>query len=63
MGEFALDNANLHRLETRSFELFNMVYINYYFGGHFDFFHDLRNSNTCVAGTGEEYHGETPEFI
>ena len=46
-GEFALDNANLHRLETRSFELFNMVYINYYFGGHFDFFHDLRNSNTC----------------
>ena len=47
MGEFALDNANLHRLETISFELFNMVYINYYFGGHFDFFHDLRNSNTC----------------
>ena len=38
MGEFALDNANLHRLETRSFELFNMVYINYYFGGHSDFF-------------------------
>ena len=36
-----------HRLETRSFALFNMVYINYYFGGHFDFFHDLRNSNTC----------------
>ena len=43
MGEFALDNANLHRLETRSFEIFNMVNINYYF----DFFHDLRNSNKC----------------
>ena len=24
MGGFALDNANLHRLETRSFALFNM---------------------------------------
>ena len=44
MGEFALDNVNLHRLEMRSFELFNMLYINYSFS-HFDFFHDLRNSN------------------
>ena len=42
----ALDNANLHTLETRSSELFNIVSINYYFGGYF-FFHDLRNSNKC----------------
>ena len=37
------------KLETikRSFELFNFIYINYYLGGHFDFFHDFRNSNKC----------------
>ena len=39
-----LDNANLNELNTTAFELFNMIYINYYFGGHFNFVHDLRNS-------------------
>ena len=37
-----LDKANLHRLETRSSKKCNIVYINYYFGGHFDVVHDLK---------------------